>query len=338
VRFVFDDGQAERELELCLDRPDACIADLAGALGLAEPALSVDGRVIPGELALSEAGLVAGARVAPPWHPVREQRAGAAVLRVVGGLAAGQSFQLPPGQAVVGRGGRAQVRIGSADVSREHCLLEVGPAGAVTLTDLRSRNGTDVNGVRVTGPVAVSPEDVICLGGSVLVQVLPATSLPPPLALDPMRGARPGGVLPFSRAPRPGLPPEEPPLRAPAAPRGAARPTYCRAQDSPDTVKLNGAPDAGTEGGTTVAPAGAPASVRRPAAADRGSTKPVPVAVTTTSSGRTGYGAPVWRRREALSGPVFTVHGRPPRRPCRARWRAGSALPCCRGPACAGCA
>ncbi|MGD0240121.1 MAG: FtsK/SpoIIIE domain-containing protein [Streptosporangiaceae bacterium] len=226
MQFVFDDGRAERELELRLDRPDACVADLAAALGLGEPALSIDNRVIPGELALSEAGLVAGARVAPPWRPAAPPPPGAVVLRVTGGLAAGPSFPLPPGPAVVGRGGRARVLIPSAEVSREHCLLEVGPAGAVVLTDLGSRNGTDVNGVRVTGPVPVGPGDVIGLGGGVLLQVRPAASLPPPLGLDPVRAARPGGIVPFSRAPRPGLPPEEPPLRAPAAPRSGAKPTF----------------------------------------------------------------------------------------------------------------
>jgi S-DNA-T family DNA segregation ATPase FtsK/SpoIIIE len=65
VQFVFDDGHAERELQLHLDRPDACVADLADALNAAGPGLSIDGRIIPGELALSEAGLVTGARVEP---------------------------------------------------------------------------------------------------------------------------------------------------------------------------------------------------------------------------------------------------------------------------------
>jgi S-DNA-T family DNA segregation ATPase FtsK/SpoIIIE len=228
VQFVFDDGHAQQELQLHLDRPDACVADLADALNVAGPGVSIDGRVIPGELALSEAGLVTGSRLEPAGQGEPPPPAGAAVLRVVGGLVAGESFQLPPGRTVVGRGGQAQAHIPSAEVSREHCLLDVSPAGTVTLSDLGSRNGTDVNGVRAASqvPVPVGPNDIISLGGGVLLRVLPAMSLPPTLGLDPMRVARPGGVLPFTRAPRPGLPPEEPPLRAPAAPRSAAKPTF----------------------------------------------------------------------------------------------------------------
>src|SRR5579875_1070968 len=227
MQFVFDDGRAEHELELQLSRPDASVADLAAALGVGEPALSIDSRVIPGDLALAESGLVVGALVQPPWAAVPPRPQGAAVLRVVGGLVAGRSYQLPPGRTVVGRGGQSQVVIRSPEVSREHCLVDVTPAGAVTITDLGSRNGTDVNGMRLTGAAApVGPEDIICLGGGVLLQVLPAMALPAPLPLDPMRIARAGGVVPFSRAPRPSAPPDEPPLRPPSAPRGAAKVTF----------------------------------------------------------------------------------------------------------------
>jgi DNA segregation ATPase FtsK/SpoIIIE, S-DNA-T family len=230
VQIVFDDNGVERELELHLDRPDATVADLAAALRLPEPALSIDGRTVSGELSLGEAGLVNGARVVAarpghrPWPtPVPP---GAAMLRIVGGLAAGPSVPLPPGRIVLGRGETAHIRFQSADVSREHCLLDVSPAGAVSLTDLGSRNGTDVNGVRVTGRVAVGVEDIVSLGGGVLLRVLPTMTLPQPLALDPVRNARADGVLPFSRAPRPALPPPEPSLRAPAAQRGGTKATF----------------------------------------------------------------------------------------------------------------
>jgi S-DNA-T family DNA segregation ATPase FtsK/SpoIIIE len=228
MQFVFDDGRNERELELQLNRPDACVADLAAALGVSGQSLSIDNRVIPGDLTLAESGLVAGALVRPARAAMPPSPRGAIVLRVIGGLLAGQSHQLPPGRIVIGRGGQSQVVIRSPEMSREHCLVDVTPAGAVTITDLGSRNGTDVNGTRLAGPsaVAVGPADIICLGGGVLLQVLPATALPAPLRLDPMRVARPGGIVPFSRAPRPAAPPDEPPLRAPSAPRGAAKATF----------------------------------------------------------------------------------------------------------------
>jgi DNA segregation ATPase FtsK/SpoIIIE, S-DNA-T family len=226
VHIVFDDRTTERELELHLDRPDACVTDLAAALEVGGPGLSIDGRLAAGELALFEVGLVNGSRVGPAGRPSAPPSAGAAVLRVVGGLAAGLSCPLPPGRVVVGRGEDAGVRIESAEVSREHCLLDISPTGAVTVTDLDSSNGTDVGGARITGPVPVGPEDIIALGGAVLLRLLPALALPPPLGVDPVREARPGGVLPFSRAPRLGARPQEPPVRAPAAPRRTAKPTF----------------------------------------------------------------------------------------------------------------
>ena len=48
VQILFDDNGVERELELHLDRPDATVADLAAALRLPEPALSIDGRTVSG--------------------------------------------------------------------------------------------------------------------------------------------------------------------------------------------------------------------------------------------------------------------------------------------------
>ncbi len=226
MQFVFRDGSAEWELELLPGRPDARVVDLAAALNAPGPELSIDGRTVSGDLALSQSGLVVGSRVeaaratAPPRAPA------AAVLRITGGLEAGQSFRLPAGRTIVGRGGRASVRVDSSEVSREHCVLDVTPAGGVTLTDLGSRNGTDLNGSRLAGPVTVGPDDIISLGGAVLVQVLPAAALPPPAVVDPIREARPGGRLPFTRAPRPATPQPPPPLRAPTAPPRAGKPTF----------------------------------------------------------------------------------------------------------------
>jgi S-DNA-T family DNA segregation ATPase FtsK/SpoIIIE len=228
VQFVFRDGSAERELELVLGRPDACVADLAAALNLPGPELSIDGRPVGGDLPLTQSGLLGGSRVtaAHAALPPPSGTPAAAVLRVVGGLAAGDSFRLAAGRALVGRGGRSDVRIGAPGVSREHCLLDITPAGQVTLTDLGSRNGTDLNGRPVTGPVTVAPGDIVTLGGAVPVQVLPAAALPPPVAIDPIREARPGGTVPFSRAPRPAPPQPPPPLRAPGAPPSASKPTF----------------------------------------------------------------------------------------------------------------
>jgi S-DNA-T family DNA segregation ATPase FtsK/SpoIIIE len=252
MRLVYQDGGGDHEVEVRLDRPDAVVADLAAALGAvggrgaARPGpgagggLLIDGRPVPGGTALAASGLVAGSRVAPatPGAAAAAGRAAAAasatatstataamapgaVVRVIGGLDAGLSVPLAPGRARLGRGEEAEVRVECRDVSRLHCEIEVDDEGRVTVADLGSRNGTDVNGVRLTGRVAVGPQDVVCAAGRVPFRVLPAGSLGPVQYVDPVREAAPGGTLPFNRAPRLAAPAEDGPVRLPEPPRRA---------------------------------------------------------------------------------------------------------------------
>jgi len=81
-----------------------------------------------------------------------------AVLQVVGGHGAGLSVPLRPGRVRLGRGAEADVRIECPAASRLHCEFEVHEDGRVDVTDLGSRNGTDLNGARLTGTArAVAP-------------------------------------------------------------------------------------------------------------------------------------------------------------------------------------
>jgi S-DNA-T family DNA segregation ATPase FtsK/SpoIIIE len=105
------------------------------------------------------------------------------------------------------------------DVSRLHCEIEVDADGRVTVTDLGSRNGTDVNGLRLTGPVQVGPTDVVCAAGRVPFRLLPTASLGPVAYPNPAREAGPGGTLPFNRAPRLAAPPAAGPVKLPEPPR-----------------------------------------------------------------------------------------------------------------------
>ena len=219
MRIVFADGGCERELRLRVGRPDACLADLAGVLGVAAGALSVDGRVAPPDTGLYGSGLVHGSLVGPADRlTVPRARGTVAVLRVVGGLEAGRAYPLRPGRTVVGRGAEANVRVTADGVSRRHAVVEVGADGRVTVDDLASANGTDVNAERIAGPVAVGPDDLVSLGGEVLLQVVPAARLSAVQHVDPVREAGPGGTLPFNRAPRDGGSPPVPALSPPARP------------------------------------------------------------------------------------------------------------------------
>jgi transcriptional regulator with AAA-type ATPase domain len=112
------------------------------------------------------------------------------VLRVIGdGVFA--SHELPArGQLVIGRSQKADVRIQHESISRQHAVLHVGPK--LFLQDLESHNGTHVGGREVAAgaSVEVKLQEVIELGGVMLVvQAAPgsdAKSGPARLA-DPMR-------------------------------------------------------------------------------------------------------------------------------------------------------
>ncbi|HVE84800.1 MAG TPA: sigma 54-interacting transcriptional regulator [Myxococcales bacterium] len=76
------------------------------------------------------------------------------------------SFPLPTeGEVVIGRGEQADVRIDSAEVSRRHARLALGPSAFVE--DLGSANGTRVREavLREGQRAPVSPGDVIQMGG-----------------------------------------------------------------------------------------------------------------------------------------------------------------------------
>src|SRR5690606_4976133 len=67
-------------------------------------------------------------------------------LTVLSGALSGQSFELRRGEQIIGRGPQVDIRIDDTGVSREHAKLIWTPHGVFNLLDLRSTNGTAVNG------------------------------------------------------------------------------------------------------------------------------------------------------------------------------------------------
>jgi hypothetical protein len=87
------------------------------------------------------------------------------------------AFPLGEGQSwAIGRGDGCAVMLDSRSVSRLHALIQRRDAGDLALVDLGSRNGSFVNGTRVSFPVALNDKDKLLFGDQ-------PTDLPQPRAL-----------------------------------------------------------------------------------------------------------------------------------------------------------
>ncbi|MFO1092870.1 MAG: FHA domain-containing protein [Planctomycetaceae bacterium] len=86
------------------------------------------------------------------------------VLVVQTGKFKGKKIKVVGSEVLIGRDEDAGIRIGSDDVSREHCLLTPTEHG-VTVRDLDSRNGTFIDGV----PLGANEDAVLAVGSSLTV-------------------------------------------------------------------------------------------------------------------------------------------------------------------------
>jgi DNA-binding winged helix-turn-helix (wHTH) protein len=74
---------------------------------------------------------------------------------------------LMEGSNVIGREPPATIQIDGLGISRQHARIDVS-GGHATLEDLGSKNGTYVNGQRITTPMSLSDRDEIRLGATSL--------------------------------------------------------------------------------------------------------------------------------------------------------------------------
>jgi hypothetical protein len=79
-----------------------------------------------------------------------------------------QELDLQQGRIALGRAAECPITFEDPLVSRHHAEIVVTRTGA-TVHDLGSRNGVRINGVRITGPTALRPNDRIRLGRDELV-------------------------------------------------------------------------------------------------------------------------------------------------------------------------
>jgi hypothetical protein len=106
----------------------------------------------------------------PAATPLASQPGRSGNLRIVW---ADRAHALPEGLHVIGRDPACDIWIESSTVSRRHAVITVTPAGA-SIEDAGSRNGTFVNGGRMTALTALQPGDEIRVGPARLVISAPS--------------------------------------------------------------------------------------------------------------------------------------------------------------------
>lgn len=97
------------------------------------------------------------------------------VLTVTTGLDAGRVLGLAGGVSVLGRAPECTHRFDDRSLSREHARV-IGVAGGYAIHDSGSRNGTFVNGARVTAPTVLQDGDRVQLGSETTLRFSLVTS------------------------------------------------------------------------------------------------------------------------------------------------------------------
>lgn len=92
-------------------------------------------------------------------------------LKVIGGKNDGKEIAVKVAEFIIGRGETANLRPVSDLVSRQHCSLSVKNGRAI-LTDLKSRNGTFLNGNKLEGSSELKPGDRVRVGRLVFEVVI----------------------------------------------------------------------------------------------------------------------------------------------------------------------
>jgi len=106
-------------------------------------------------------------------------------LTILRGPSSGQTMPVPPGKLIIGRENDCHFQPISGCISRHHCVL-LRDEYALRIRDLGSKNGTFVNGRRITyGEMILLPGDIVSLGDlAFAIMFEPATSATPQAVLD----------------------------------------------------------------------------------------------------------------------------------------------------------
>lgn len=91
-----------------------------------------------------------------------------AKLIIQTGKLAGKQLVVPTKEVLIGRDEGCYIRMGSPDISRQHCSLRATHEG-VLVTDLGSSNGTFVNDSRISKPTVLTGGDHLRVGPAVFL-------------------------------------------------------------------------------------------------------------------------------------------------------------------------
>jgi hypothetical protein len=112
-------------------------------------------------------------------------------LTYLNGPNQGHSIQVEGGRTVVlGRSARTDVQVPDERASRRHCAIKLEPE-RVLIADLRSGNGTFLNGQPIVQPIPLKDGDRILIGSTEIGVGLPVAAAPPPVFPPPEPPAPP---------------------------------------------------------------------------------------------------------------------------------------------------
>ncbi len=121
-------------------------------------------------------------------------------VRVLSGPQTGQIFDLKMGKNLLGRGMNCDFKITSGGISKDHCEIHVYK-DKVIVVDLKSSNGTFVNGVKIQNSIIKLGDKVSVF--DVIMDVIPSpdirpkpTAAPRPVALRPRPAPQPQRQMP----------------------------------------------------------------------------------------------------------------------------------------------
>jgi two-component system cell cycle response regulator len=118
--------------------------------------------VVPEDETIAVSGSRKSQEIVPP---VLQQRT---VIKVLTGLEAGRVHVVTKDELVVGRAAGCDLRIDDASLSRQHCRVRL-TNGTFFVEDLGSRNGTMVDGARISAPLALHDGALIQLAAGTII-------------------------------------------------------------------------------------------------------------------------------------------------------------------------